>query len=50
MIVPRTHLIDAYKQALKTMDHDAALAHVAAFYGQAPETVQRVIDEEEVSV
>jgi hypothetical protein len=46
LIVSRDNLIAAYQQARETMDHDAAVAHVASTYGQAPETVQHVIDEE----
>lgn len=46
LIVARKTVADLYADAIKEMDHEAAVAHVARVCGQAVETVEAVIAEE----
>lgn len=45
LIVARKTVADLFADAIKEMDHEAAVAHVASVTGQAVETVEAVVQE-----
>lgn len=49
LIVSRKTVADLFADAIKEMDHEAAVAHVARVTGQAPETVEAVVQEEQAA-